>query len=200
MFPLLLALKPDSSSCFTASSNGCRDEILRCSMLANLTCSCYSHQGNMDILASCLSSEKKCLSNETEFADRFLMFKQCRCVRSPEDPVQLQCLLPAGGDRRLRAGVQRNAAGQGERRFTPPSHTGTNTLATSRRHRRRHRRRVLRPQGKGDMVTYWLEGKQSPVSKCSSSDTKTTKLVAMETEAEKERELGPYEDLLLGPA
>lgn len=37
-----------------------------------------------------------------------------RCVSSPEDPVQLQCLLPAGGDRRLHAGVQRNAAGQGE--------------------------------------------------------------------------------------
>lgn len=39
---------------------------------------------------------------------------QSLCVSSSEDPVQLQCLLLAGGDRRLRAGVQRNAASQSE--------------------------------------------------------------------------------------
>lgn len=33
---------------------------------------------------------------------------------SSEDPVQLQCLLPAGGDRRIHAHLQRSVTGQGE--------------------------------------------------------------------------------------
>ena len=47
-------------------------------------------------------------------------------------------------------------------------------------------------QGKGDMVTYWLEGKKmSLVPRDISQDAKTTKSVNMETETgmEKEREL-----------
>lgn len=42
------------------------------------------------------------------------MFHFC----SPEDPVQLQCLLPTGRDWWLRVGVQRNTSGQGEL-YTP---------------------------------------------------------------------------------
>lgn len=64
-------------------------------------------------------------------------------------------------------------------------------------------------QGKGDMVTYWLEGKKtSLVSKDIIADTKTAKLITTETEeeAEKERELYSSipgylnDDLLLDPA
>lgn len=39
-------------------------------------------------------------------------------------------------------------------------------------------------QGKGDMVTYWLEGKKTLVSKNASPDAKTTKHVTMEVEKE----------------
>lgn len=42
------------------------------------------------------------------------MLTLAQCLHSSEDPVQLQCVLPAGGDRRLRVGVQRDAAGEGE--------------------------------------------------------------------------------------
>lgn len=37
-------------------------------------------------------------------------------VCSAEDPVQLQCVLPAGGDRRIRAHLQRCVTGEGETR------------------------------------------------------------------------------------
>ncbi|KAI3376433.1 hypothetical protein L3Q82_016448 [Scortum barcoo] len=51
-------------------------------------------------------------------------------------------------------------------------------------------RGMLQVKGKGDMVTYWLEGKKSSlVSKDVNSDAKTTKQIAMEMEAEEEREL-----------
>lgn len=64
-------------------------------------------------------------------------------------------------------------------------------------------------QGKGDMVTYWLEGKKtSLVSKEVSPVTKTTKHITMETEKEMEKEEELYssmpgflnDDLLLDPA
>lgn len=61
---------------------------------------------------------------------------------------------------------------------------------------------VFPPQGKGDMVTYWLEGKKT--YKDASPDTNTSKQVAMEMEIEGE----PFsslpgflnEDLLLDSA
>lgn len=51
-------------------------------------------------------------------------------------------------------------------------------------------RGMLQVKGKGDMVTYWLEGKKtSLVSKDITPDANTNKHVTMETEAEKEGEL-----------
>uniref|UniRef100_A0A671U4B8 Guanylate cyclase n=1 Tax=Sparus aurata TaxID=8175 RepID=A0A671U4B8_SPAAU len=51
-------------------------------------------------------------------------------------------------------------------------------------------RGTLQVKGKGDMVTYWLEGKKkSLVIKDVGADAKTTKHVTMETEAEKEADL-----------
>ncbi|XP_073331589.1 atrial natriuretic peptide receptor 1-like [Pagrus major] len=51
-------------------------------------------------------------------------------------------------------------------------------------------RGTLQVKGKGDMVTYWLEGKKmSLVTKDVGPDAKTTKHVTMETEAEKEGDL-----------
>lgn len=64
-------------------------------------------------------------------------------------------------------------------------------------------------QGKGDMVTYWLEGKKASLaSKDVGPDAKTTKHIAMETEKETEREQELYssmpgflnDDLLLDAA
>ncbi|KAM7366688.1 hypothetical protein PAMP_016103 [Pampus punctatissimus] len=111
-----------------------------------------------------------------------------QCLGSSEDPVQLQCILPAGGDRWLRVGVQRDAAGQGE----PPA--SPFTLQFCPRSCPVTSGSVGLQQGKGDMVTYWLEGKKmSLVSKDVSTDTKATKHIAMELEKEmetdKEREL-----------
>lgn len=77
-----------------------------------------------------------------------------RCVCSSEDPVQLQHVLPAGGDRRICAGVPRNAAGQGE----APRHL-RGTLGPP------HLLSPAPQQGKGDMVTYWLGGKTTDDSK-----------------------------------
>ncbi|XP_036967064.1 atrial natriuretic peptide receptor 1-like isoform X2 [Acanthopagrus latus] len=51
-------------------------------------------------------------------------------------------------------------------------------------------RGMLQVKGKGDMVTYWLEGKKMPlVIKDVAADAKTTKHVTMETEAEREADL-----------
>ncbi|XP_041821707.1 atrial natriuretic peptide receptor 1-like [Chelmon rostratus] len=68
-------------------------------------------------------------------------------------------------------------------------------------------RGMLQVKGKGDMVTYWLEGKKtSVVSKDVSPDAKANKGVTMETEAEKEGGLCSSVpgflngDLLLDPA
>ncbi|KAM6960253.1 atrial natriuretic peptide receptor 1 [Tautogolabrus adspersus] len=71
-------------------------------------------------------------------------------------------------------------------------------------------RGTLQVKGKGDMVTYWLEGKKkSLVSKDAPPDDKTSKHAAIETEAEgaeQEEELFAsipgvlHEDLLLNPA
>ncbi|KAG7232193.1 hypothetical protein INR49_009452 [Caranx melampygus] len=70
-------------------------------------------------------------------------------------------------------------------------------------------RGMLQVKGKGDMVTYWLEGKKiSLASKDLGSDTKTTKHITMETEKETEREQELYssmpgflnDDLLLDAA
>lgn len=64
-------------------------------------------------------------------------------------------------------------------------------------------------QGKGDMVTYWLEGKKtSLVSKDIIADPKTAKLITTETEEEAEKKQELYssipgylnDDLLLDPA
>ncbi len=40
---------------------------------------------------------------------------------SAEDPVQLECVLPAGGDRWIRAHQQRSLTGQGETKRAPPA-------------------------------------------------------------------------------
>ncbi|XP_005754328.1 atrial natriuretic peptide receptor 1 [Pundamilia nyererei] len=70
-------------------------------------------------------------------------------------------------------------------------------------------RGTLQVKGKGDMVTYWLEGKKtSLVSKDIIADPKTAKLITTETEEEAEKKQELYssipgylnDDLLLDPA